>query len=123
MAHSLILLWQRLDKVKNISFLACCFNLLLSDFRCWLSCTKQNVEADGTGVKSLKFGNQWRITHDRVVTHRFLRHECDLLSILLDVVFVDWLVIKENLANKGVIETFDQLNAANPSTLDRVQRA
>ena len=45
-----------------------------------------------------------------VMTHRFLGNKRDLLPIFLNVDFIDRLVIKKNLADKGIVETLDQLN-------------
>lgn len=57
---------QRLDEFEDVGVAACLFDLFLGDFAGWLGSTKENVEADSAGVES-----------------RFLRHESDVLSVVV----------------------------------------
>jgi hypothetical protein len=70
-------LWQRLDKLENVGVAADLLDLLLCDFRNGLDRTEQNVKAHSTRVQ-----------------RRFLRHQRDLLPVLLEIEVRDQLSIE-----------------------------
>lgn len=42
------ILGELLNEVEDVCFPTCFFEFLLSHFRVWLGCTKEDIEFDGT---------------------------------------------------------------------------
>jgi hypothetical protein len=101
-------LGKSLDELQDVRISAGCLNFLPRDFFGRFGCTKQDIEFDSASVES-----------------RLLRNQSQVLPVLLDVEFCDFLAIKlqkgsrlnssyrnpnvayVDISSKGVIETFN----------------
>lgn len=86
-----------MNELQDVSIAACFLNLLLRNLGFGFGGAKQDVETNRASVEG-----------------RFLRHQGDVLAVILNVQLVDLFAVDVDVTSERVVESFDQLDAIWP---------